>query len=44
MEIVHIKLPYKRGEIRMFEILGQNLYAEGVWILYDEAFKPRLLP
>ena len=44
VEIVHVELPDKRREIGMFEVLGQDLQAEGVRILYNEALELGFLP
>ena len=44
VKIVHIQLPYKWREICVLEIFGHNLFAQRVWVLYNETVKGWLLP
>ncbi len=37
VEVVHVKLPYKRREVIMLKVFGQDLFCELVHLLYDEA-------
>lgn len=37
MEVIHVQLPDERREVVVLEVLGQNLLAEQVDLLDDEA-------
>lgn len=37
VKVVHVQLSHKRGVVAVFEVLGQNLFAEVVLVDYDEA-------
>ena len=37
VEVVHVQLPYKRREVIMLKVFGQDLLRELVHLLYNEA-------